>query len=143
MSNVFTDEINNLVDLATDDHYEGSGVNDRTLGKMYYLKRYEKACQEEYDKLRREIDVPSDLVERRVIQNDKRFSAQAQLRQGSSKLDKALLHGELVHLLMKLDPSLEGSSVRAALAADALIDKCSTQGKDTVVISVIEDKRDE
>lgn len=139
MPNVFTDEVNNLVELAVDDHYEGSGVNDKTLGKMYYLKRYEKAAQEEYDRLRKEVEVPEGLSEKIIISNDKRFSAVAQPRQGSSRLDKDALRAEIAVLIRQ---SSGMTMVEAQIEADKIIAKCSTQSKDTVAVTIIEDKRD-
>lgn len=146
MPNVFTDEVNNLVELAVDDHYEGSGVNDKTLGKMYYLKKYEKAAQEEYDRLRKEVELPADLSEKTVISNDKRFSAVAQPRQGSSKLVRDVLRAELIALFKELDGHKQQwgdqQSLRAAVAADDLLSRCTTYSKDTVAVTIIEDKRD-
>ena len=139
MPNVFTDEVNNLVELAVDDHYEGSGVNDKTLGKMYYLKKYEKAAQEEYDRLRKEVELPAGLSEKTVISNDKRFSAVAQPRQGSTRLDKDLIRSEIAQLVRQVQGI---SLVKATIEADKIIAKCSTQSKDTVAVTIIEDKRD-
>lgn len=132
------DEVANLVDIAVDDHYEGSGVNDKTLGMMYYLKRYAKAADEMYDDLRKSIVVPPGLTEETIISNDSRFSAKAQPRSGSSKVDRNLMHSELRALLLE---HTKTTPIRASIDADALLDNCTVVTKGSTAVTIIEDKR--
>lgn len=149
-NNPYLDIIDKLVAADVDDHYEGSGVNDRTLGQMYYLKKYENAAKAGYDTLRKQVQVPEDISEKQVVHNDKRFSAVAVPRQGSSKLDRTLLRSELIALLVdkytkqKLQTGEPVSpSQRAAIAADELLGRCTVYGADSVAVTVMEDRRDD
>lgn len=138
----FKDEMQKAVDSCCDDRYEGTGVNDKTLGKMYYLKQFSKAADFLYDKLRAEID-HKDAVDKKVVASDKFFSVTASTRQGSNKID----HDKMVILLAGIlqgyaneDGSPMYTDVSAKVAATEFVQRCTVIGKGSTVISVIENQ---
>lgn len=135
----FKDTLSTQVDVCVDDRYEGSKVNDRSLGKMYYLKQFAKAADEMYNQLRAKIEV-GDIDDKAIVAKDKFFNVIAQPRAGSIKIDKDKMIEEVALLLVAVaaGAGAELSTIESRIQATKVIERCSTVGKSSTVISVVE-----
>lgn len=131
---VYLDMIEKLVDEDVSDAYEGTGQNDKTLGRMYYLKQYAKAAEGAYDKLRAELDTSSVGNEKAVFQSDPKFSAVGGTTSGRKSLDREALSLAIAELFNQINP---GSQIRSQVAASELLDRCTKYTKDSVTVSVV------
>lgn len=136
----FKDILDREVKQCVDDRYEGSGVNDRTLGQMYYLKQFSKYAGDMYDQLRNRIET-KDAKNTTVVQHDKYFAATATTRNGTVKLDPQKIHDSLCSMLELMTDPETGTpyytKVAAHMRATEIIHSCSTVGKPSTALSIV------
>jgi hypothetical protein len=135
----FKDVLDEEVGKCLAKRYAGTTVNDRSLGKMYYLKQFSKYADEMYNQLRGKID-SKGAVDKKIVANDGQFAAQASTRAGSVKLDKDKVHEE-ISLLLQAVAAAAGAELSAAqlhIQATLVLERCTVVGKEATVIQVVE-----